>query len=162
MKKMFFAAIAAVLLLSGCSASEAAGEITVSNAYVRATDAMSEMDGMLMTGAFMEITNGTGEEVKLVGGSSPAAMKVEIHEVVGGMMRPIDGGLVLPVDNTQVLKPGGNHVMLMGLMEGLVAGDEVELTLEFSNGDSMTLMIPVKVVNLEQEHYDSASPSPSM
>ena len=163
MKKMFAAAIAALLLLSGCSSSaETEGPaISVTNGYARATDEMSLMMGVLMTGVFMDITNNGSEDVTLVGGSSPAAETVEVHEVVGGMMRPKEGGLVIPAGGTETLKPGGNHVMLIGMSDQLAAGDEVEVTLEFSNGESLTITVPVKVVNLEQEHYDSASPSPS-
>ena len=52
--------------------------------------------------------------------------------------------------------------MLIGLTEPLVAGDEVTFTLEFSDGHSVDVTAPVKIVNLEQEHYESGSPTPSM
>jgi periplasmic copper chaperone A len=157
MKKIIAAAAAAVLLLTGCSESEGNaidGAIEVSNAYVRATDENSSMGGMLMTGAFMDIYNNTEESVSLVSAESDVAGLVEIHEVVDGVMRQKEGGIVIPSQETSVLKPGGNHVMLMDLMNGLVAGDEVRITLEFSNGDRVEVVAAVKVINLEQEHYD--------
>lgn len=156
MKKIIAAAASAVLLLAGCSNSTAEeGTIEVTNSYVRATDEMSSMMGMLMTGAFMDITNNTGEDVTLIGGTTDAAEYIEIHEVVDGVMRQKEGGLVIAAGEMQTLKPGGNHVMLMGLPGDLVAGEEVTFILEFSNGDTVEVTAPVKVVNLDQEHYDN-------
>ena len=131
------------------------GHITVKNAYVRATDDMSEMMGMLMTGAFMEITNNHDEPVTLVGGTCDCAEKVEIHEVVGGVMQPKEGGLTIAGGATETLKPGGNHVMLIGLDGDLIAGTELTFTLEFSDGHSVEVTAPVKVVNLDQENYEN-------
>jgi copper(I)-binding protein len=41
------------------------------------------------------------------------------------------------------LKPGGKHVMLINLVEQLETGNEIELTINFSNGESQTLTVPV-------------------
>jgi copper(I)-binding protein len=162
MKKVF-AAIAAAVLLSACAPTEAAPEdhtdhITVANAYVRATDEMSVgMDGTLMTGAFMELTNNHDDEVTLTGGSCSCAKMVQVHEVVSGVMQQKDGGLTIAGKGTEALKPGGNHLMFMGLSHELKAGDEITFTLEFSDGHSVEVTAPVKVVNIGGEDY---SPSP--
>lgn len=164
-KGMLATALVAILSLTACGGAEITDHtdhITVANAYVRATDEMSEMGGVLMTGVFFEITNNHDEDVVLVGGSSDISEKVEVHEVVNGMMRMKAGGLNIAGGQTEILKPGGNHVMLIGLTEPLVAGDEVTFTLEFSDGHSVDVTAPVKIVNLEQEHYESGSPTPSM
>jgi copper(I)-binding protein len=164
-KGMLATALVALLSLTACGGAEITDHtdhITVANAYVRATDEMSEMDGVLMTGVFFEITNSHDEDVVLVGGSSTIAEKVEVHEVVNGLMRMKAGGLSIAGGQTEILKPGGNHVMLIGLSEALVAGDEVTFTLEFSDGHSVDVTAPVKIVNLEQEHYESGSPTASM
>ena len=118
--------------------------------------------GILMTGAFMEITNHTGQDITLTGGSCDWAASVEIHEVVNGQMQPKEGGLVIHDGATETLKPGGNHVMFMDMPAELAAGDEVEFDLSFDNGATVHVVAPVKVVNLDQEKYNSASPSPSM
>jgi hypothetical protein len=164
-KSMLATAMAVALTLSACGGAEITDHtdhITVANAYVRATDAMSEMGGVLMTGVFFEITNNHDEDVVLVGGSAEFAEKVEVHEVVNGLMRLKAGGLNIAGGQKEILKPGGNHVMLIGLSEPLVAGDEVTFTLEFSDGHSVDVTAPVKIVNLEQEHYESGSPMASM
>ncbi len=41
------------------------------------------------------------------------------------------------------LKPGGYHVMLIGLKQELKAGDEISLTLHFKNHADLTLTVPV-------------------
>lgn len=151
MKKSFFAAIVAALVtLSACTVSgpeDHSGHIEVSNPYVRAADAV-------MTGMFLEITNNHDEDLVLVGGSSDAAEMIEIHTVVDGVMQKLEGGLTIAVGATETLKPGGNHVMLMGLTRPLEIGDEVTVTLTFDNGESIDVTAPVKEVNLDQEHYD--------
>lgn len=158
-------AMAAALTLTACGGAEItdhSDHITVANAYVRATDAMSEMGGVLMTGVFFEITNNHDEDVVLVGGSAAGVETVEVHEVVNGLMRLKPGGLNIAGGQTEILKPGGNHVMLIGLDGALIAGDEITFTLEFSDGHSVDVTAPVKIVNLEQEHYESVSPMASM
>lgn len=159
MKKKIFVLLTVLGLATSCAPTEQLEDhtdhITIENAYVRATDEMSEMMGMLMTGAFMELTNNHEESVTLIGGSCDCAETVEIHEVVGGVMQPKEGGLAIAGGATETLKPGGNHVMLIGLDKDLVAGTEVTFTLEFSDGHTVEVTAPVKVVNLDQEEYEN-------
>jgi copper(I)-binding protein len=165
MKKLFIAAFAPAiaLVLSACTLSASSGEIIVTGAYARATDDMSydKVTGKYMTGVFMVITNETHQDVTLETGSSDIAPMVEVHEVVDGMMRKKEGGLTIKSHESAELKPGGNHVMLMGMSDGLAIGSEITVTLKFSNGDEVVVTAPVKEVNLEQEHYHSAEPTPS-
>ncbi len=165
--KKIFTLMTAALFMAACAPAESevedhTGHITVLNAYVRATDEMSVgMDGSLMTGAFMEITNNHDEAVTLTGGSSDVASIVQVHEVVDGIMREKEGGVEIQGGATSTLKPGGNHLMLMGLTRELKAGDEVTFTLTFSDGHQVDVTAPVKIVNIGGEDY-SASPSASM
>ncbi len=158
MKKKLLALFAVLTLATACAPTEQVedhtGHITVANAYVRATDEMSVMMDTLMTGTFMEITNNHDEPVTLVGGKCDCAEAVEIHEVVGGVMQPKEGGLEIAGGATETLKPGGNHVMLIGLDGDLIAGTEVTFTLEFSDGHEVEVTAPIKVVNLDQENYE--------
>ena len=93
------------------------------------------------------------EDVTLVGGSSPVAGIVEIHEVIGGVMQNASDGLVIPANGTVELRMGGWHVMLMELNQALNAGDEVDMTLEFSNGETLTFKAPVKTIAMDDEKY---------
>lgn len=171
--------IASALALAACadaqqtSSATSTSGVVVSDAFVKSTDpvttesmssdsmssdSMSEESGDAMamgpmTGAFMTLTNNGDSDVSLVGGSTPMAGIVEIHEVVDGLMQPKAGGVVIPAGGTAMLEPGADHMMLMDLSGALEPGDEVQITLEFSDGSTQTILAPVKMVNAEQEHY---------
>jgi periplasmic copper chaperone A len=147
--------------LTGCGSTTATATddtadsaVVVSDAWVRATAGAEDPS---KTGAFMALDNEGTEDVALTGASSPVAGMVELHEMAmvdGAMvMRKIDGGIEIEAGYGQVLMPGGNHVMLMGLTEELAPGDEVELVLEFSDGTSEQLTVPVKEFTEEEGHY---------
>jgi hypothetical protein len=155
---------------TGGTESSGSGAIRIVDPYVKAAaaDSMAGMDGMEgmdgmsamepMSAAFMTIANDGPEAVTLTGGSTSAAAKVEIHEVVDGTMQPIAGGLVIAPGSTSVLQPGGNHVMLIGLTGSLDVGDEVALTLTFADAEPVAVTAPVKEIPGADEPYD-ASPS---
>lgn len=150
------AAFVAVFATSACSSSEDQTAITLTEPVVRAIDGMSPVNketGKAMTGSFMTLTNSSDEDVTLVGGSSAVAGIIEIHEVVDGQMVAMDGGLVIPAHGSVELRMGGYHVMLMELNKNLAAGDEVEVTLEFSNGETLTYTAPVKEIAMDDEKY---------
>ena len=48
--------------------------------------------------------------------------------------------------STTELKPGGFHVMFIGLKQALNVGDKVYLELVFDDGEVTKLSIPVKMV----------------
>ena len=53
-------------------------------------------------------------------------------------MRPVDA-IALPAGEAVELKPGGYHVMLLGLVKPLAVGDEIPLTLTFEKAGSRTV-----------------------
>jgi copper(I)-binding protein len=85
---------------------------------------------------------------RLLGGATPVASQVEVHEMSmdGGVMRmrPVSGGLVIPAGGTVALKPGGYHIMLIGLKTPLTAGTMVPLTLRFEKAGLVKLQVPVR------------------
>lgn len=131
----------ALLLL--CAATAQAGDLQVKDAWVRAT-----VPAQKATGAFMQLKSKTG--LTLTGASSPLAESVELHEMSmdGGTMRmrPLPR-LDLPAGQSVELKPGGYHLMLLGLKHPLAADGSVPLTLRFEQGgkqDSLELQLPVR------------------
>lgn len=150
------AAFVAVFALSACSSNEEQAAIALTEPVVRAIDGVSPVNketGKAMTGSFMTLTNNSDEDVTLVGGSSAVAGIIEIHEVIDGQMVAMDGGLIIPANGSVELRMGGYHVMLMELNKNLVAGDEVDVTLEFSNGETLTYTAPVKEIAMDDEKY---------
>ena len=154
-------AVAALVatFLTGCGEKKA--EITIEDPVVRSIDAMSYKDdaGKYMTGSFMTIKNSGGADVTLVGGSSKDADRIEIHEVVGGQMQPLSDGLVIKAGKSVKLRMGGFHVMLLGLNRDLKAGDEITVTLEFDDGQSIDYTAPVKDIAMDDEKYGAAGSS---
>ena len=160
MKKVMMAAVAilAIGTLSACGSDESSksAAIVIENPVVRSIDSASyknEESGKYMTGSFMTITNNGDKDVTLVGGSSPIAGIVEIHEVIDGMMQPMANGLVIPAGESVKLRMGGYHVMLLELSNEIKAGDETEVTLRFSDGTEQTITAPVKDIAMDDEVY---------
>ncbi len=132
-------------LLCGCLAFclDAPAAVTATDAWVRGT-----VPAQKITGAFLSLQS--SEDAKVVGVSSPAAKAAEIHE--SGMdhgtmhMKAVDF-VTLPAGKRVELKPGGYHVMLVGLTRPLAAGDLVPLifTVEDSRGKRSTLEVKAEV-----------------
>jgi copper(I)-binding protein len=162
MKKIFVLGFSLLTLagLTSCgNGADASPAITVENPVVRSIDSASyknEATGKYMTGAFMTLTNSGKEDVTLVGGASPVAGIVEIHEVINGVMQPMANGLVIPGGESVKLRMGGYHVMLLELDHELTAGHEVEFTLRFSDGTEQTVTAPVKDIAMDDEVYGAA------
>lgn len=158
-----FALIA--LMLAACGGSDSSTEaassgaespIVITEPVVRASDDMTPVDettGKQMTGSFMTIANNGSEDVTLEGGSTDAAERIEIHEVIDGEMVPMKGGLVIPAGGSQKLRMGGYHVMLMDLVKPLAAGDEITVTLHFSDGSTVEYVAPAKMIAMDDEKY---------
>jgi copper(I)-binding protein len=134
--------------------AQLANSVEIADPWVRATTGAEDTT---MTAAFMGIDNTGDQEVTIVAATSPTTMMVELHEMVmvdgKSMMQEIDGGIVLEPGRGQLLQPGGLHIMLMGLEDELAPGDEVELTLELSDGSTVDVTAPVKEFTEETEHY---------
>lgn len=115
----------------------AAATVTVTDVLCRPTP-----NGRQVTGCYMTLTASAADT--LVSVESPVAALAQIHESRMEsnmmMMRELDAGLPLPAGEAVQLKPGGNHVMLMGVTEPLRAGQTVPLTLTFATA------APVEVV----------------
>ena len=95
-----------------------------------------------MGGGYLKVTNTGAEADRLIGGSLPiAATTVEVHEMsmTDGVMRmrKLDKGLEIKPGQAVELKPGGYHIMFMGLREGLQQGQPVKGTLEFEKAGSV-------------------------
>jgi copper(I)-binding protein len=116
-------------------------QVEVKDAWVR-----TAVPGQSGTGAFMSITAKDG--AKLVGASSPVAGVVEVHEMKMEndvmRMRAIPA-LDLPAGKTVQLKPGGYHVMLMELKQGLPRGSTVPLTLTLRDAKGQESKVELKL-----------------
>jgi copper(I)-binding protein len=133
-------ALLAPLPLSAGDAATTTG-VTVRDAWARATP-----PGMTVAAAYLTLAGGTRGD-RLLGAVTPRAAMAELHVVTesDGMsrMRQTDG-VEVPAGSTVTLAPQGTHVMLMGLGEPLVAGQQFPLTLRFADAGAMTVMVTVR------------------
>ena len=135
MKSAFIAFLALVTMASHAALS---GMLEIGTVQIRAT-----APGMEVTGGYVAITNHSNSDDKLVAASASFAKRVELHEMThdnGVMkMRRRGDGIGIPAGETVLLKPGGLHIMFMGLKETLQPGEMREITLEFASGHRMTV-----------------------
>lgn len=135
-------AIAAALALLVAPVLAASSTVEVSQAWSRPAPQGGNGAG------YAVITNHGTVADTLVAASSPVAARIEIHEsmVMGGqaMMHPRPGGLPVPAGATVALKPGGWHMMLMGLKQPLKAGDHYPATLTFKKAGKVTVQFSVQ------------------
>lgn len=106
--------------MSGVFAAES---VTSANAWVRAT-----VPGQSVAGAYLDVTSAA--PAALIAAESPVADKAELHstKMDGGVMKMrAVGKIELPAKQTVSLKPGGYHVMLIGIKRELKAGERVAL-----------------------------------
>lgn len=133
-----------------------ADALSVTDPWVKAAEAS---DGM--TAAFGTLVNGTDEDITVVSASTTLNDRTELHETVenadGSMaMQPKDGGFVIPAGGTHELRPGGDHIMLMGLTEPLAAGTTVAVELTLGDGSTTTVEATVKPFDGADENYQGS------
>ncbi len=133
----------AAALTAVCAVSTFAQNVTVTDAWARAT-----VQGQKATGAFMKIT--AKDNAKLVGVSSPVAGVAEIHEMKMEKdvmkMAALPNGLDLPAGKAVELKPGSYHVMLMDLKAPLAKDTTVPLTLTLQDAKGVKSNVELKVL----------------
>jgi copper(I)-binding protein len=112
------------------------GELVIEAPWTRATPG-----GAQVAGGYVKITNRGTAADRLIGGTLSVATSVEVHEMsmADGIMkmRRLETGLEIKSGQTVELKPGGHHIMFMGLREGLKEGMAVKGTLAFEKAGSI-------------------------
>jgi hypothetical protein len=142
------AAFAAGLVLATGALAQT-NQLEVTNAWARATPAKAE-NGV----AYLTIRSPTAD--RLVSASSPVAKKAELHTMsMEGMVMKMSpmAGLDIPAGQSVTLKPGGEHIMLMGLNGPLRKGQSFPLTLTFEKAGA-------REVNVAVEKPGAAGPAP--
>lgn len=139
-RSIFLAAFTSVILATPGFAGDT---IMITDPYIRSSTPTSPSGG-----AFMVIMNHGDTQDRLIGARSDIAKKVEIHthiESAEGVMKmtKVEGGIVLEPGEMHNLKRGGDHIMFMGLTQGLKQGDTVSVTLIFEKAGDVTIELPI-------------------
>ncbi len=126
-----------------------AGDLVISQPWSRATPA-----GAKVASGYLTIANKGTTPDRLLGGSTDAAAKVDVHEMAsnGGVMtmRALDDGLALAPGATVTLAPGGYHLMLTDIKKPLKQGDSLAVTLKFEKAGDVAVMFNVMGVGAKE------------
>jgi hypothetical protein len=130
-----------------------AEDVTVGSLKISAPWARATPKGASVGGGYMKITNTGTAPDRLLGGATDVANRFEVHEMSmdnGVMkMRAVTGGLEIKPGQTVELKPGGYHVMLMGMKEQLVQGQHFKATLEFAKAGKVDVDFAIEGVGAQ-------------
>jgi copper(I)-binding protein len=145
LKSTFLGALAALTF-----ATPALAEIEIHGQYARSSNAMAGA-------AFMVIYNHSDTDDRLIGVTSNAAARTEIHTHIeddNGVMRMVhvEDGIDIPAGEEILMKRGANHVMFMGLSDPFVQGADVTITLMFETAGAVEVIVPVDQDRVKTDH----------
>jgi len=122
-------------------ATAANAQVEIENAWARAT-----APGAPVAGGYMTIRNKAQTPDRLVGASSAAAARVELHvhikegEVI--KMRQVSAYEV-PAKGSFELKPGGAHLMFLQIARPFKEGDKIPVKLKFEKAGEVSVEFAV-------------------
>lgn len=128
------------------------GTLTIKEAWTRETPPNAPAGG-----AYLTITNTGDVADRLVGGSAAFSNIIEIHDMTmeNNVMRmfPLEDGLEIPAGETVTLKPGGLHVMMIGITDPFKEGDTVTITLSFEQAGTVDVEFSVAKIGAKEAHH---------
>ena len=143
MKRVLFSVVMLGMAMVACAGQP---PVSVSDARIR------WLPGDLPMAGYFVITSQASGPLRLVGAASPAFGGVMVHRSLekDGMarMEHVDGVDLAP-GQPVAFAPGGYHLMLMNRTRDLHTGEEVPVTLQF--GDGQTLVVSFRVTGVQGE-----------
>ena len=140
--KSLLIAVALSFLAAGVPAHEyKVGNISIGHPYARPT-APAQPTG----GGYLTLTS-KGSADRLVSASTTFAEAVQLHSMrmEGDVMRMREvPSIELPADTMVELKPGGLHLMFVGLKAPLKVGQSYPLKLKFEKAGEVTVEVHVE------------------
>lgn len=136
--------LAACLLFVMPLHAESAKNLTISNGWIAIPKG-----NMPMAAGYMIVENPTKKAVNLIAASASEelckAVELHTHSMQDGRlrMRKIDS-VPVPKKDKVHFRPGGLHIMLIGLKKQLLDGDQIDLTFTFDNGEEIKQTFTVK------------------
>jgi len=139
---MFKVRLPVVVLIVAVILTACGGEKSVQVADVWARPGLSGGNSSV----YFVIDNSMAEEDVLLSASSDVAQAVELHmSMMDGdaMQMKMQHNVPIPAGKTE-FKPGGLHVMLIGLKDDLKPGDTFAVTLSFETAGEQVLSVLVR------------------
>lgn len=145
-KSLLTVLVTALLLFGNGTPAQAHEEkfddLVISHPWSRATASNQKVGAV-----FLEVQTKTGRPDRLIGATTPDAESVEIHDHIRSgdvmRMRRIEG-VDIPAEGSAVLKPGGKHLMLIGLKLPLFEETVFPMTLIFEEAGSVEIEVIVE------------------
>lgn len=149
--KFFATAALAVLLPSGIAQAH---EFKVGDLEIAHPMAFETAKSVNVAGGYMTITNQGTAPDRLLEVRVAQIPRVELHlseTDANGVARMIkQDGITVPAGGSVALKPGGLHVMFMGLNgDPFEAGEEIPATLVFENAGEIAVKFNVEARSAE-------------
>lgn len=120
-------------------------EVLLVDPYAKATPPNAKNSA-----AFMKIENKSNSDIELLAASSNISKVTELHTHIeeNGMKKMIQiPSIKIPANSSVELKPGGLHIMFLGIQNQINENSNIDLNLTFSNSKTYELnQIPVKKV----------------
>ena len=159
MRKLVLEVLTATALTLGSILASTPGvlanDVMVKGAFARASAMSTAKAGAV----YMTLMNQGAAADRLIAVTTGAAMSAEIHETLmedgEAKMRPVEV-FVIPAGGSVELKPGGYHIMLMGLKAPLKKGDMIMLQLKFEHAGLVDVMAHVGDV-AEHAHTEGST-----
>jgi copper(I)-binding protein len=160
MRKLVLEVLAATALTLGAILASTPGvlasDVMVRGAFARASAVSTAKAGAV----YMTLTNQGATPDRLLQITTQTAASAEVHESAEkdgvATMRPVEG-LEIPAGGSVDLKPGGYHVMLVGLKAPLKKGDMISLQLKFEHAGQVDVMAHVGDVAEEHAHTEGST-----
>jgi len=138
---MLFTTVVLILLGSFSVQANESSKILVTKGHVRAS-----IPGTTISSAYMTLSNNSENKVTLLRVSSKISPRIELHQhsMEDGMMRmrKLDE-IGIDANSNVILQPHGLHLMIFDLNEVLLPDTFFDMTLHFSNGQNITIQLPV-------------------
>lgn len=127
------------------AASVSAADVKVGNLSIDDVWARTGQPGQV-SAAFMDVKN-KGAADKIVSAHCDCAKATELHDMKmadGKMLMMQVPAMDVPANGDLKLKPGGYHIMLIGLNRPLAAGETLPIKLKFEKAGEVTVQAQIK------------------
>ena len=117
--------------------------------------------GAKVAAGYFTIANPTDKELVITGATSDQVSTIELHlsSVVDDVARmQKQEELIIPAGQSLELKHGSYHLMMMGLVEPLTAGNELDIVMDTSAGPlivTLPVITPDAAMSMDKMNHDS-------
>lgn len=142
-------AVMLALAVPGHAHDFAKGDLRIGHPWTRAT-----ASGQKVAAGYLEIVNTGKLADRMIGASTPAAERIELHVVglEGEVMRMREvKSLEIPAGGRMELKPRGPHLMIMGIKRAFRKDERIPVTLRFEQAGEVAIELLVGGIDAPAE-----------